>query len=430
MDRRQVLDVLKGSALAAAAWPLIREKPAHATPSSRPRFYLHIIPQGGMDAVYSTDPKKISEVDTGIDVPFGPGEIVETTGGGRLGPSFRALARWTPRLAIVNAFRQNSANHLSGLSNVMHCKSRSAPGSPTLMEILGGRRQREATGAISIGAAMPSAFTPAYLGEPGTLPFGNRPGLFEHLDKADPDGLVGAAKALRREAQLLGGARASAAQRTTAENLRSSAELFARVAVTPKFAPVDWGAEGKDSYRGVGPSENVYHNGRDLQRVLWLFEHGLTRCVTLCVGNQDFDSHIWNAAGQTILVEYLALLLDRLFMELDRRMVDGRPLSEQTVVIVGSEIGRFPRLNGARGKDHFPQSPHLFYGPGLVTGATYGATGRDMAGLPISLATGRPAPGGHLLRVDDIGTTLLALDGANPELYGYTGKHLTFLTGT
>ena len=97
-------------------------------------------------------------------------------------------------------------------------------------------------------------------------------------------------------------------------------------------------------------------------------------------------------------------------------------------MIIGSEIGRFPRLNAAHGKDHFPQTPHLFYGPGLATGASYGGTGRDMASVPISLATGRPEKGGHLLRIDDIGTTLLALDGANPDLSGYTGEHLRFLT--
>jgi hypothetical protein len=52
-----------------------------------------------------------------------------------------------------------------------------------------------------------------------------------------------------------------------------------------------------------------------------------------------------------------------------------------------------------------------------------------MAALPVSLATGRPDPAGHLLRIDDLGTTLLALDGADPERYGYTGERLRFLTG-
>ena len=39
-------------------------------------------------------------------------DIVETRAT-RLGPSFRALAPWMPRLAIINAFHQNSANHVS-----------------------------------------------------------------------------------------------------------------------------------------------------------------------------------------------------------------------------------------------------------------------------------------------------------------------------
>jgi hypothetical protein len=50
-----------------------------------------------------------------------------------------------------------------------------------------------------------------------------------------------------------------------------------------------------------------------------------------------------------------------------------------------------------------------------------------MVAQPISLRTGEPEAGGHTLTVDDIGTTLLRIDGANPEVYGYTGSHLGFL---
>jgi uncharacterized protein (DUF1501 family) len=418
IDRRQLLGLLRAGAVTAAAWPLLRPPRAGAAAASPPRFYLQIIPQGGMDAIYSTDPKKPSEVERGIDVPFPARDIVEA-GGVRLGPGFRKLARWMPRLAIVNAFRQSSANHLSGLAHVMRCKSHTTTSMPSLLEILGSRRQGQATAAINIGAVMNSAFSPRFLGAPGEMTFGTRPGLFEHLDQADPEDLAEAAKALRREAALVSGPRASAAERVTADNLLESAELLARVAASPKFAPVEWAHD----------MEGQYRNGRDLQRVLWLFENQLTRCVTVCVGAQDYDTHLWNTLMQPLLTEYLASLLDRLFGELDRRTVGGALLSRQTLVIVGSEIGRFPRLNSSQGKDHFPQVPHLFFGPGLATGATYGTTGRDMASLPVSLATGRPDPAGHLLRIDDLGTTLLALDGANPELYGYAGERLRFLTG-
>jgi hypothetical protein len=419
VQRRRFVKLLTAALASVAARPLVdRGSVSSAHGIKRPRFYLQIIPQGGMDAVYTTDPKLASEVDDGIDVPFGASEIVQAQGV-RLGPGFRALSPWLPRLAIVNAFRQNSANHVSGLAHVTRCKSTVTPNTPSLVEILGARRDREATGAIHIGAVeIGAAFSPRYLGEPGTYIFGSRPGLFEHLDEQEPDDLRDAAKALRNEAAKLGGRRASATERSTAKNLLEAAELFNRVAEVPKFRPLEWSHD----------LESDYHNGRDLQRVMWLFENSLTRCVCLCVGEEAFDTHLANSPMQGALTAYLAFLLDKLFQELDSRIVDGRPLSEQTIVMIGSEIGRFPRLNVAGGKDHFPQTPHLFYGAEIATGASFGGTGRNMASLPVSLATGKPERGGHLLRVDDIGTTLLTLDGANPELYGYDGQLLGFLT--
>src|SRR5512141_1656683 len=99
MKRRHLLKLFGASAATAAAWPLLRSTRAHAETMSRPRFYLQIIPQGGMDTIYTTDPKKASEVESGIDVPFGAGEIVEGAGY-RLGPSLKSLARWMPRLAV------------------------------------------------------------------------------------------------------------------------------------------------------------------------------------------------------------------------------------------------------------------------------------------------------------------------------------------
>jgi hypothetical protein len=70
----------------------------------------------------------------------------------------------------------------------------------------------------------------------------------------------------------------------------------------------------------------------------------------------------------------------------------------------------------------------MFFGPWFAAGSSYGGTGRDMVSVPVSIKTGHPQAGGHLLRLDDIGTTLLDLDGANPDVHGYAGEHLTFLT--
>lgn len=411
VNRRRLL---QAGALALAAWPLSRFTPkvAHAAPRARPRFYLQIVPDGGMDAVLTTDAKTAKDVDSTIDVPYAAKDIVEASGA-RLGPPFAPLARWMSKLAIVNAFRQNSANHVSGMIHTLRCNSRASLDAPTLLDILGAHRDGEAVGAISIGATQPTAFSSQYLGEPSEYIFGNNEGFFKHLDRATPDDLRELASALERDAS----GSASRVQRATSANYHEMADLFDRVADAPRFAPVNW--MPVDYFGAV----------TDLQRAMWLFENRLARCVTVTIGHQGFDTHYFNSALQTPLLQYLVTVLDHLFTELDHRVVGGTPLSQQTAVIIGSEIGRFPRLNHGQGKDHFPQAPYLFYGSAFATGASYGGTGRDMAALPVSLETGMPATGGHSLRVDDIGTTLLGLDGINPELYGYVGDHLPFLTG-
>jgi uncharacterized protein (DUF1501 family) len=418
VDRRDVLKLAGALALATAVdWPLCRPRSARAaSPSARPRFYLQIIPSGGIDAIYGPDPKTAREVEAGIDVPY-PAHAIVDARVARLGPVFAGLRRHVGRLAIVNAFRQNSANHQSGLVNTTCCRTHATSGTPTLLDVLGARRDGEAMGAISIGTAFAAGFSPKYFGEPTTMQFGARPGLLEHLDHAEPGDLVVAANKLRRDAAAF--AARSSAEQVTRDNFLEVAALFERWARAPKFAPADW----------PHPDEGWIGGGRDLQRALWLFEYGLARCVTVSISGQAWDTHTWNDSFQTRLGGYLSGMLGHAFDELDRRVVDGRPLAAQTVVFIGSEIGRFPRLNKGRGKDHFPQVPYLFASPWFATGAVHGGTDRQMVSLPVSLDTGKLERGGALLTVDDIGTTLLRLDGADPELFGYTGRHLRFLTG-
>lgn len=419
--------MMRAGLLAVGARSLLSSKTARAARSIRqeraaPRFYIQIMPSGGFDAIYTTDPKTRGEVEPDIDVPFAANDIAEASGM-RLGPGFRQLGRWAPRLAIVNAFRQNAANHISGTLHATRFKTHTTALAPTLLQILGGRRQREAVGAINIGDTFATAYSPKYLGEPTERwTFGTELGLFDHLDRADPDGLISLSHVLEREADETS-RHASVEAGATATNLRETAALFRGAAVAPRFAPVDW---GKGS--AVAKTESEYNGGKDFQRALWLIENRLARCVSVSIGRQDFDTHVWNPVYQPRLTSWLGFLLDRLFTELDTRAVDGRPLSEQTAVVVGSEIGRFPRLNAGHGKDHFPQAPYMFFGPWFAGGKTFGETDRNMATRPVALDTGQPQAGGHLLRVDDIGTTLLNLDGAQPERFGYAGEHLTFLT--
>lgn len=414
VDRRSVLRLLSVSGAILGASPLFGRRLSRAASNGRPRFYLHILPSGGMDPIYTLDPKRSRDVERGVDVPYSSSSIVER-GAHRFGPTFKPLARWADRFAVVNMFRQNSANHQSGLAHVTRCKSNASASMPTLFDLLGARRTDEAVGAVSLGLDFSTAVSPQFLGQPGFFFYGRAPGVFDHLDNAEPDDLRTVARVLTSQADALGKRRLTQVQQMTADNLRACATLFSRAASAPKFTPVAWDH----------PTEGSYQNGKDLQRVLWMFENKLTRCATVSVAHMQFDTHVTNA-DQADLTGYLAFLVDKVFEQLDARAVDGIPLSKQTVVLVGSEIGRFPRLNSRAGKDHFPQVPYLLASPAFKPGR-FGGTDRSMITLPISLETGKPQRSGHQLQIDDLGTTLLELDGASPELFGYSGARLRFL---
>jgi hypothetical protein len=143
-------------------------------------------------------------------------------------------------------------------------------------------------------------------------------------------------------------------------------------------------------------------------------------------GNWDshYDNHAWQTRMSGRFYPALGAFLDGLRA---RRNRHGR-LADQTVVFIGSEVGRFPRLNHFAGKDHFPEVPYMLWGRPMATG-TFGRTGPEMEALPVSLATGKAKRGGTQVSIDDVGASLLALAGLDPLAYGYVGRRCEFLFG-
>jgi hypothetical protein len=137
-----------------------------------------------------------------------------------------------------------------------------------------------------------------------------------------------------------------------------------------------------------------------------------------------WDSHSHNLSQQTEMSEQLGPLLLRFVQRLHKAN-----LLQSTLIIAISEMGRYPILNSNQGKDHFPEVPALLIGAGIAgAGHAFGATDRRMAALPIDLSTGRSRVGGHLVTIDDVGTTVLQVAGIkDPSVYGYVGTPLDFL---
>lgn len=141
---------------------------------------------------------------------------------------------------------------------------------------------------------------------------------------------------------------------------------------------------------------------------------GVSRCVTLGAGN-SWDTHAQNDDQQSPLWEGLFAGLLQLQASLEGTTgPSGLPLSEETTVIVLSEMGRTPALNSFAGKDHWPFTSVLLFGAGLDGDRTIGGWDENWYGLPIDPASGEPDEAGQVLSAESIGATILAMADLDP----------------
>jgi len=141
---------------------------------------------------------------------------------------------------------------------------------------------------------------------------------------------------------------------------------------------------------------------------------GISRCVTLASGFL-WDSHVENDDTQTQLWETLFQGLGRLMTRLSATPGRNAPtLADETVVVVLSEMGRTPLLNGFGGKDHWPYTSAMIVGPGITGSRVVGAYDDYFYGRPIDPASGELYEGGELLSAESLGATLLMMGGVDP----------------
>jgi hypothetical protein len=420
ISRRQLFVGAAAGAMTGLLWRFTRERALAAKPGTGPRYWIQIVPAGGIDAVLTTDPRTRTGVLAGVEVPYAPKDIVEGKGM-QLGPHFKGLAAWSDKLAIVNGVRVNTANHETGMEQVARMRTRTTPRSNSVFEILAAHRAEQAIGAVQLNTFFVSSFTPGYIGQPSPELFGSSVDLFSALGEMTHDDLVLAAKTTADQAASLRRAGASSVRdRKRLAAMEDTARLFARLVDTPKLAPAAWHTGN------LAASDGKTSQSVNLQRALWLIENDLAASVSVH-SPIVWDTHWDTGRRQGEFNPVLVANLDRLFQELERRSNKYGKLSEQTAVVVGSEIGRFPYLNLSNGKDHLPQVPMLFFGKWFRTGASYGATDKELNSKPVSLATGKGDAGGHKLALDDVGATMLRMAGLDPEVNGFEGKYLEFL---
>ena len=93
----------------------------------------------------------------------------------------------------------------------------------------------------------------------------------------------------------------------------------------------------------------------------------------------------------------------------------GAALSDETVVVMLSEMGRTGPLNAALGKDHWPWTSMLLMGPGITGNRVIGRFALGFRGVPIDQATGDELEEGDPMAAASIGAGLLELAGVDPR---------------
>ncbi len=143
---------------------------------------------------------------------------------------------------------------------------------------------------------------------------------------------------------------------------------------------------------------------------------GLTRVVSArhlgFRSGWDHHSGIEQQIGHyQILFTDLLEILDSLSQ---RPGLEGGSLLDETTVVVCSEMGRAPILNGAGGKDHWVYTTAMLIGSGVRGGQVYGSYNEDFEGQAIDLVSGAPDPSGTLFDSGNLGATLCELMGVTP----------------
>ncbi|MBX7101758.1 MAG: DUF1501 domain-containing protein [Myxococcaceae bacterium] len=408
----------------AAVLPSLARATEAPRPRTAPKALVHILLQGGMDAILTTDPKERRELNPDIDLPYAP-EDIRTVGATRVGPLFKVLEPWVPRLAILNGVQCSTVSHLTGVQQAKEMR-RTYPRARSLglAGTLGTLRPLGAPLAQTVFEPLhgPFPLTPS-AGRTLNLPWSEMPGrdrdvLFKlsRLARERPRRAL-VQEVLESQLGVAGG-----------EPMQVARDLLARMPLEPlpeleKILP-----PGPDSYARDFVLDEWAHVFRD---ILFMVRHDLCNAFYVSGPFPRWDTHQWNlkVQGQNMGVFGPALAWFLKALETQTDVATGRPLSEQVGIVFSSELGRFPVKNEYEGKDHFPELPVVLLGPGLRPGV-YGETDKRMQGQPISLRTGRPSSGAKdvVPTIDDVGATVLSWFGVEDlAAVGYLGERLDFL---
>jgi uncharacterized protein (DUF1501 family) len=159
----------------------------------------------------------------------------------------------------------------------------------------------------------------------------------------------------------------------------------------------------------LNEAENLVRSG---QMALAAFGSGLGVAASLSLGG--FDTHGNHDQQQRLRVIQLLTGVGALLDE-----IEAQGLADRTYVLIGSDFGRTPSYNAegtGGGKDHWPVTSFMAFGPGVEGDRVIGGTTADQNALLVDPSTLQASSAGVKLTPAQIHVGLRNLAGLDPEL--------------
>ena len=393
------LSLTLGDWLKLQAWAAESGAPAKDGPRKEPpaRSVIQIYLPGGFAAQETFDPKIYAPIEY-----RGPlGSIQTKLPGVHFSEHLKQTAAIADKIAVVRSMTHGEAAHERGTHN-MFTGYRPSPvltypsfGSVVSHEL--GPRENLPPYVCIPHEPSPFAGT-GYLGASyGPFSLGADPakGGFAVRDLALPAGVDDKRFAQRRQMRAVVDEHFSRLEKSDAlEGMDSfyqrAYSLISSEKARAAFAINDEPAKLRDDY---GRNEA----GQRMLLARRLVEAGV-RVVSLSYGGWDHHDNIKNAMAHSLPA------FDQAFAALINDL-DTRGLLSSTLVMVTTEFGRTPKINGTGGRDHWPKVFSIVLaGGGLKRGTVYGSTD----------ATGSE-PENNPLGVEDFACTLYTQLGIDPD---------------
>jgi hypothetical protein len=365
-SRRAFLGGIARTALGVTLMPWLAPLAAAADPAAAPRRRptarncIYLFMNGGMTHLDTWDPKPGSETAAAVQA------LRTNADGVQISQYLPRMAEQMDKVAILRGMTSTQGAHEPG-QYLMHTSftprgtirhpamgawtsyfaGRGNPTLPTSVVIGGGGRHPG-------GGFLESKYAP--------LPLGNSKSGLQHSTLAR--GVT--EETFDRRMGLLGQLNEQFGKEFPVKAVRGYQDLYqeaVQLMHSKELAAFDVMQEPEDLRERYG--DNEFGQGCLLARRL--IEHDV-RFVEVNLGGWDMHDDIFDRVEERagILDQALAALLPDL---------ESRGLLEETLVVVASEFGRTPRINGNNGRDHYPKAfSCLLAGGGVRGGRVHGAT--------------------------------------------------------